>query len=158
MSSTVAGWIAIGAIAVAAIALFLTVVLYLKLRRVRRSQAILIGTGKDDLIDFAITLQTRVDDLHRVVDEVSAGLSRVDRRVEGSLSRTSVVRYDAFEDAGGAQSASVVFLNALRSGIVVSAIQGRDYARIYVKQLERGRAPVALSPEEQEAVDRAMSY
>jgi hypothetical protein len=26
-----------------------------------------------------------------------------------------------------------------------------------VKQLDRGRAPVALSPEEQEAVDRAMT-
>lgn len=158
MSSTAAGWIAIGAIALAAIALLVTVVFYLKLRRVRRAQAILIGTGKDDLVDFAITLQTRIDDLHRVVDDVAAGMSRIDRRVDGSLSRTSVVRYDAFEDVGGAQSASVAFLDALRSGIVVSAIQGRDYARIYVKQLERGRAPVALSPEEQEAVDRAMSY
>jgi Protein of unknown function (DUF4446) len=39
----------------------------------------------------------------------------------------------------------------------MSAIQGRDYARIYVKQLDRGKAPVALSPEEQEAVDRAMA-
>jgi hypothetical protein len=38
----------------------------------------------------------------------------------------------------------------------VSAIQGRDYARIYVKELDNGKAPVALSPEEQEAVERAM--
>jgi hypothetical protein len=48
-------------------------------------------------------------------------------------------------------------LDAARSGIVVSAIQGRDYARIYVKELDRGRPSVALSPEEQEAVDRAMA-
>jgi hypothetical protein len=41
--------------------------------------------------------------------------------------------------------------------VVVSAIQGRDYARIYVKELDRGRASVALSPEEQQAVDRAMA-
>jgi len=40
----------------------------------------------------------------------------------------------------------------------LSAIQGRDYARIYVKELDRGRAPVALSPEEQEAVERAMAH
>ena len=40
----------------------------------------------------------------------------------------------------------------------MSAIQGRDYARVYVKQLDRGRASIALSPEEQEAVDRAMAY
>jgi hypothetical protein len=40
--------------------------------------------------------------------------------------------------------------------VVVTAIQGRDYARIYMKELERGKPSVALSPEEQEAVDRAM--
>jgi hypothetical protein len=40
---------------------------------------------------------------------------------------------------------------------VITAIQGRDYARIYVKQLERGRASVALSPEELQAVERAMA-
>ena len=44
-----------------------------------------------------------------------------------------------------------------RTGVVVTAIQGRDYARIYMKELDRGRASVALSPEEQEAVERAMA-
>ena len=44
-----------------------------------------------------------------------------------------------------------------RTGTVVTAIQGRDYARIYVKDVERGTASVALSPEEQTAVERAMA-
>jgi hypothetical protein len=108
-------------------------------------------------VDFAVSLQGRVDDLHRAVDEVAAGLARVDRRVDGTVARTSLVRYDAYEGTGGQQSASVAFLDADRTGIVVSAIQGRDYARIYMKELDRGRAPVALSPEEQEAVERAMA-
>ena len=67
------------------------------------------------------------------------------------------MRYDALSDAGGHQSASLAFLDAGRSGVVVSAIQGRDYARIYVKEVEHGRASVALSPEELEAVERAMA-
>src|SRR5881409_2529517 len=127
------------------------------LRSVRRSQLVLLGGGKQDLIDFAVSLQGRIDDLHGAVDEIAAGLARVDRRVDGSITNTSLVRYDAYEGAGGHQSASLAFLDAGRSGIVVSAIQGRDYARIYVKEVDRGRAPVALSPEEQEAVDRAMA-
>jgi hypothetical protein len=48
-------------------------------------------------------------------------------------------------------------LDASRSGVILSAIQGRDYARIYVKELDRGHASVALSPEELEAVERAMA-
>ena len=152
-----AGWIALGAAVAAGLALLLALAFYLKLRRVRKAQVVLLGTGKDDLVDFAVSLQTRMDDLHRAVDEIAAGLARLDKRIDGCLSHTSIVRYDAYEDAGGHQSASLAFLDAGRSGVVVSAIQGRDYARIYVKELDRGRPSVALSPEEQEAVERAMA-
>jgi hypothetical protein len=156
--TTTAGWIAIGAAGAAFLALLLAVVFFVQVRRVRAAQTVLIGRGTDDLVDFAVSLQARIDDLHRAVDEVAAGLSRIDKRVDGCLSHTSIVRYDAYEDAGGHQSASLAFLDAARSGVVVSAIQGRDYARIYVKELDRGRPSLALSPEEQEAVDRAMAY
>ena len=128
-----------------------------RIGRVREAQRTLVGGSRTDLVDFAVSLQGRIDDLHRAVDEVAAGLARVDRRVDGSVTNTSIVRYDAYEDTGGHQSASLAMLDSARSGVVVTAIQGRDYARIYMKELERGRAAVALSPEEQEAVDRAMS-
>ena len=98
-----------------------------------------------------------IDDLHRAVDEVAAGLSRVDRRVDTAVSKTSLVRYDAYEGAGGHQSASIALLDAGRSGVILTAIQGRDYARIYVKELDHGRPSVALSPEEEQAVERAMA-
>ena len=57
-----------------------------------------------------------------------------------TVTNTSIVRYDAYEDTGGHQSASVALLDSARTGVVVTAIQGRDYARIYMKELERGRA------------------
>jgi hypothetical protein len=117
----------------------------------------LIGGGRKDLVEFAVSLQGRIDDLHRAVDEIQAGLARVDRRVDTSVTNTAIVRYDAYEDTGGHQSASLALLDAARTGIVVTAIQGRDYARIYMKELDRGKPSVALSPEEQEAVDRAMA-
>jgi len=157
VSASTAAWIAIAACIVAAVALGVAFILWLKLRRVRDAQLVLLGGGKSDLVDFAVSLQGRIDDLHRAVDEVAAGLARVDRRVDGAVSKTSIVRYDAYEGAGGHQSASMAFLDAGRSGVVFTAIQGRDYARIYVKELDHGRAPVALSPEEQEAVERAMA-
>jgi uncharacterized protein DUF4446 len=152
-----AGWIAVAAAAVAALALGAAVVAWWNVRAVRRAQLVLLGGGKQDLVDFAVSLQARIDDLLRAVDEIAAGLSRVDRRVDTAVTKTSLVRYDAYEGAGGHQSASIALLDAARSGVVVSAIQGRDYARIYVKELDQGRSAVALSPEEQEAVERAMA-
>ena len=152
-----AEWIAIGALAAAVVTIAFAVVAWTKIRTLRAAQLVLLGGGKHDLVDFAVSLQGRIDDLHRAVDEIAAGLSRVDRRVDSAVSKTSLVRYDAYEGSGGHQSASIALLNASRSGVVVSAIQGRDYARIYVKELDQGRPSVALSPEEQEAVERAMS-
>jgi hypothetical protein len=157
MHLSTAEWIAIGAAAAAVVALALAALAWWKLRAVRASQAVLLGGSKQDLVDFAVSLQARIDDLHRAVDEIGAGLSRVDRRLDTAVSKTSLVRYDAYEGAGGHQSASIALLDAARTGVVVSAIQGRDYARIYVKELDRGRPNVALSPEEEEAVERAMA-
>ena len=149
--------VAIAACAAAVLALALAVFLWHRLSRIQASQAVVLGSDRRDLLDFAVSLQGRIDDLYRAVDEVAAGLSRVDRRVDGSVTNTAVVRYDAYEGTGGQQSASLALLDATRTGTVVTAIQGRDYARVYVKDLDRGRSSVALSPEEQEAVDRAMS-
>ncbi len=157
VTSATAGWIAIGAAAVAVLSLLVVFWVLRRVRRLREGQAVLLGEGKADLVDFAVSLQGRIDDLHRAVDEIAAGLVRVDRRVDGSVTNTSIVRYDAYEDTGGHQSASLAVLDSARSGVVVTAIQGRDYARIYMKELDRGRPSVALSPEEAEAVERAMA-
>jgi hypothetical protein len=156
VDADVAFWLAVAGLGAAVVALGVAVWSFRTLRQARAAQEVLLGGRKADLVDFAVSLQGRIDDLHRAVDEVAAGLARVDRRVDGTISKSSIVRYDAFEGSGH-QSATVALLDAARTGIVVSAIQGRDYARIYVKELERGRAPVALSPEETEAVERAMA-
>jgi hypothetical protein len=149
--------VAIAACALAVLALIACALLVLRVRRLQGAQRAIVGGTTHDMVDFAVALQGRIDDLHRAVDEVATGLSRVDRRVDGAITNTAVVRYDAYEDTGGKQSASFAFLDATRTGTVVTAIQGRDYARIYVKDIERGAASVALSPEELTAVERAMA-
>ena len=150
--------VAIAACVAAGIALVVVLGLWRRTSRLAAAQSVVLGQGSADLLEFAVSLQGRVDDLYRAVDEVAAGLSRVDRRVDGAVSNTAVVRYDAYEDKAGQSSATFALLDAGRTGVVVSAIQGRDYARIYMKELDRGRPSTALSPEELEAVERAMAH
>jgi hypothetical protein len=157
LSGNEAAVIAVTGVAVGLAGVALAWVAWVRVRRLRDAQRVLIGGGRKDLVEFSVALQGRIDDLHKAVDEVAAGLARVDRRVDGSVANSAIVRYDAYEDTGGHQSASLALLDGSRSGVVVTAIQGRDYARIYMKELERGRPSVALSPEEQEAVERAMA-
>ena len=157
LSGNEAAAIAVVGVVVGLAGVTLAWVAWIRVRRLREAQRTLIGGGRKDLVEFSVSLQGRIDDLHKAVDEVAAGLSRVDRRVDGAVANSAIVRYDAYEDTGGHQSASLALLDDSRSGVVVTAIQGRDYARIYMKELERGRPSVALSPEEQEAVERAMA-
>ena len=55
LSSTTAGWIAAGAALVAIVSLALAVVAWLTVRRIRSAQLVLLGGGKADLVDFAVS-------------------------------------------------------------------------------------------------------
>ena len=149
--------VAIAGCLLAGLACVAVVAVWRRVSALRRAQKVILAGSATDVIDFAVALQGRIDDLHGAVDEVASGLTRVDRRVDSSVTNMAVVRYDAYEDSGGQQSASFAFLDAVRTGIVITAIQGRDYARVYVKELDRGTPSAALSPEEAEAVERAMA-
>ncbi len=149
--------LAIASAALALAALVIAAIALLRLRKLRAGQLTVLADGKADLVDFSVSLQGRIDDLHKAVDEIASALTRVDKRFDGALSNVALIRYDAYGDTGGQQSATVAMLDSTRSGIVLSAIQGRDYARIYLKELDRGNCAISLSPEEEEAVRRAMA-
>jgi hypothetical protein len=156
ISGNVAALVAAAGIVLGVAGIVVAGVVWVRVRRLRDAQRSLVGGGRKDLVEFTVSLQARIDDLHKAVDEVASGLARVDRRIDDTVANTAIVRYDAYEGTGGHQSASLALLDASRTGIVLTAIQGRDYARIYMKELDRGKPSVALSPEEQQAVERAM--
>jgi hypothetical protein len=80
-----------------------------------------------------------------------------EQRLDGCIAHTSVVRYDAYNELSGHQSSSIALLDVHKTGVVLSSIVHRDQARLYVKRLSGGEAEIALSPEEQEAVDTALA-
>lgn len=95
--------------------------------------------------------------------EVDGRVSDVLRRIEqlegiGSTAKRHLgfVRYDAFEDVGGAQSFAFALFDDNGDGIVVNGIVGRTDCRVYCKPLVRGKSDRSLSPEETQAVSIAM--
>ena len=155
------GIVALGAAGVALIALLLAVVLAFKLRRVRVAQRAVLGDGQRDLVTHSEQLQTAFTQLRDWVEESIEHFERrmgeVEKRIDGCIAYRSLVRYDAYNELSGQQSSSIALLDARKSGVVLSSIVHRDQARIYVKQLHDGQAEHDLSPEEQEAVDQALS-
>ena len=149
--------LALTAIAVAVVGIGLATWVVIWMRRVRRAQSALLSGGPvADLVEFAVGMQTRQELVERRADELAALVEQARRDVSGAVQRIGLQRFDAYDGAEGLQSTALALLDASGDGIVVSAIQDSDSARIYVKRVQAGAAAdVALGPEEQAAVAAA---
>lgn len=142
---------------VALLALLLAGRLYMVIRRLRRDQTVVLGEKRErDLVAHAHLLQQRIDSLTYDIRQLSARLDSEARRLDDCLTYRSMVRYDAYRDLSGMQSMSVAMLDAHFSGIILSAIQSRDHARIYVKEVRDGESREKMSPEEEQVLKEAM--
>jgi hypothetical protein len=157
-----AGIAALSAGAVALIALLLALALAFRLRRLRGAQKTVLGEhGQSDLVAHAAALQQAFAALHDRVEEVAETvdqrLGAAEARLDGAIAYRSLVRYDAYGELTGNQSTTIALLDAHRDGIVLSSIVRRDTARIYCKLVRDGQGELELSPEEIEAVRRALA-
>ena len=132
------------------------------MRRLRTAQQAVLGpAGRDDLVRHAARLQEAFTQLDDRVEEVAARLEErmasAEERLDGAIAYRALVRYDAYGELSGHQSASLALLDAERNGVVLSSIAHRDTARLYCKQVVDGRGEHLLSPEEDEAIRRALA-
>ena len=155
------GIVALAAAGAAALALIWLIVLSLKLRRIRAAQRTVLGAANADLVGHAASLQDAFVQLRDWVEETATRLDErmvaAEYRIDGCVTYTSLVRYDAYNEMSGRQSSSLALLDAHRTGVVVSSIQHREQARVYVKPVREGASEFELSPEEQEAIETAVA-
>ncbi len=159
--TTTTGIVALAAAGVAVLSLLFAVYLATRVRRLRRAQVAVLGeNGQRDLVAHAERLETGFTDLREWVEEtmerIGQRMDLTEDRVDGCVAHTALVRYDAYNELSGHQSSSIALLDSRRTGVVLSSIVHRDQARLYVKRVNEGEAEIALSPEEQQAVDTAL--
>jgi hypothetical protein len=144
-------------LALAGVALALWVAAWM--RRVRRAQSALLSGGPvADLVEFAVGMQARQEHVERRADELTALVERAGLDLGSALQRIGLQRFDAYHGAEGLQSTALALLDATGDGVVVSAIQDSDSARVYIKRVRSGAAAdIPLGPEEQAAVAAARS-
>jgi hypothetical protein len=93
------GLVALGAAALALIALLLCLTMALRLRRVRADQRLVLGGRREDLVEHAAALARRVDELQDALEAEGEGLGQrlraAERRLE-SLAQTECKIVDNF--------------------------------------------------------------
>jgi hypothetical protein len=155
--TSTAGTAALVAGGVAIVALALALFCVLRLRRVRADQSAVLGeSSPQDLVDYARGLEAEVARLVTRLEDVRDHVEATARRVDGAITHSAVVRYDAYNEMSGRQSSSIALLDDHRNGVVLSSILHREQARLYAKPVRSGRSELDLSPEEQAAVDTAL--
>lgn len=133
-------------------------VIGLRLRRLQRAYAAAVDPNRrEDLFQAVERHAIEVAQLRDDVGVVHHNTERLRDLLRETVSHVGVVRYDAFEDMGGALSFSAALLDEHGDGVVVTAINGRTEARTYAKPVAGGTSEHNLSPEEQSAIEAALA-
>jgi hypothetical protein len=148
--------VAAGAATLAVLLLVVVILQGVRLRRLGRAFERALPDDQDLLTTLG-TQGTRIEALHAEVQEAVTEAREVGDRLRNSISKVGVVRYDAFDDMGGALSFSAALLDQQGDGMVISAINGRSETRCYAKSVAGAVGDHSLSTEEVAAVEAAMS-
>jgi len=149
------------AVIVAVVALVVAVGAFgIVLRSERQRTALAPGGSRTvELERHLVQMSQRLEVLESDVDARHAGEPRLAvgavPRGSAAISRIGLVRFDAFEDTGGAQSFALVLVDDDGDGIVLTSLHSRPTTRVFVKTLRRGVADAPLSGEELHALREA---
>ena len=136
------------------------VALALAVRALRQPADLTPGAARAAELERRLAqLSQRLDALESDVDAQRNGVDGSPRvnasplpRDTAAISRIGLIRFDAFEDAGGAQSFALALMDDDGDGIVLSSLHSRPTTRVYVKAIRRGVADAPLSEEETRAL------
>jgi hypothetical protein len=143
------GPLASAALILAALGFVLSLLLFVRLRRLTRQYR--LGSEAAGGLEL-------LGDLRRIESELAMMAERFEKlEAQGRLAvqRVGVVRYNPFEDTGSNQSFALALLDGHANGLVLSSLHSRQQTRIFVKPIVGGRSETALSGEETEALRKA---
>jgi len=140
--------------------LLLDLLLFIWLLFLRRGQRALASRFQElkGSQEWEKILSDHLAEIRLTVDRANELLQRseeVEKRLEHTIQRVGVVRFNAFPDVGGDQSFAIALLDNHGDGVVISSLQGRTENRVYAKPLKRWDSSYNLSDEEKQAIAKA---
>ena len=115
-----------------------------------------VPLGDDELFDLMHQIDNELGFHDAAITDLQQRLLHLEQQFVTSIRRVGVISYDAFDNVGGARSRSIALLDAEGSGLVVSVLVSRTETSFYLKKITAGAPEEPLSPEEQQAIRRAL--
>ena len=108
---------------------------------------------EDDLI-------FRLEQIDELVESNAANERNIDlifKKMSVTFQKYGIIKYDALDEMGGKLSFTLAMLNERNDGYILNVVHSREGCFSYVKEIIAGNPILALSGEEQEALDEALS-
>jgi hypothetical protein len=110
------------------------------------------GNTAQLLTEYLRTVRSTAGAVQRMQEEHR----RIASIMPSALRHVGLVRFSPFHDTGGDQSFALAILDGRGDGVVVTGLHSRHDSRLYAKPIERGSSTYSLTPEEREAMQRAV--
>ncbi|RZS94345.1 DUF4446 family protein [Cuneatibacter caecimuris] len=94
-------------------------------------------------------LRGEAEEIHKEIDKLKS-------KTALCYQKAGVYRYDAFGDIGGRLSFTLALLDQNNDGFLISCMHGSEGCYTYLKEVVKGEAFVAISEEEQTALEEAL--
>jgi biopolymer transport protein ExbB/TolQ len=121
----------------------------------KKLQVFMNGKDGADLETTLFALTDKVSNIEQTLQAHKQGLEYIDARVKRSIRGYSLVRYNAYDDAGGEQSFASGLLDEYGDGYVLSVITNRNHVGVYARKITAGNTDTELTAEEQQALTEA---
>ncbi len=139
-----------------AVLLITTVILGIRLANALKKMRMLLDGARGENLERLLYdhLRERLA-LQEQVEVLGARTKDLETKIATTKRHLGLVRYDAFDDIGGAQSFALALYDDKGDGAVLTSLVGRADCRVYAKPITNGRSERTLSQEEQRAIQDA---
>lgn len=146
-------------IALAIVALISLILLFVVLFRVKALEAnyaiFMEGKNAKSLEEVLTIRLNQVDELIEANAVNEAKADRVTKMMANTFQKYGLVKYNAFDEAGGKMSFSLALLNEKNDGFVMNAVHSQEGCYTYIKEVVSGSTVSTLAKEEKEALELA---
>jgi hypothetical protein len=112
--------------------------------------------GVKDFKDIFLSQKERNDKLEERIKEGFQKIKVLEGICETTIRKTSIIRFNPFNEMGGNQSFIIALLDDKNSGFLISSLFSNEGNRVYAKTVKDGKSDYILSKEESEAIEKAM--
>lgn len=92
------------------------------------------------------------------IEENAEKIKELYGRQRFNFQKIGIIKYDAFQEMGGALSFAIALLDENNSGFIINSVHNIQSSYCYAKEVKNGQCKINLSNEEGIALERALKY